>query len=133
MPAVLRAQAVKPWNYTACCAASENKCYPNGGGCYDRSAASDFLFRLQPGVPKRYLPTGGTDNDWYQCSHTALDYWPAWGDLDLYMGYSGPPGHNGYCQQGHTYAAAAGSLNQSNQACGGEGNWGHTDLEVWIL
>ena len=119
--------AAKPWNYTACCAVSENKCYPNGGGCYDRSAASDFLFRLQPGKAERFLPIGGTDNDWYQCSHAASNYWPAWGDLDLYMGYDGPPGHNGYCQQGHTYA---GSL---DEACGGEGNWGPTDLEVWFL
>ena len=54
--------------------------------------------------------------------------WPTWGDggNDLQMGLSGPPGHNGDCNQGHTYAG------RPNQICGGD-NWGETDLEVWRL
>ena len=66
--------------------------------CATIAAASDFLFRL------RFLPAGGTDNDWHQ--QAASNYWPAWGDLDLYMGSSGSPSHNGFCQQGHTYAGS---------------------------
>ena len=42
------------------------------------------------------------------------------------MGYNGPPGTDGHCDQGSTYAGSP------NEACGGDqGSWGHTDPEAW--
>ena len=38
----------------------------------------------------------------------------------------GPPGSGGYCE-GSTYHGVI------NEVCGGDQNWGHTDLEVWRL
>jgi len=49
----------------------------------------------------------------------------AWGGDDLDMGYDGPLGGIGYCHQGTTYAGSP------NEICGGEMNWGATQLEVW--
>ena len=122
---VSRAQAAGPWSKTACCAVSANTC--KGTYCIDRAASSDFLFRLQPGEPERFLPKGGTGDDatWYQL--VVPVYWPIWGDgRDLTMGSNGPPG--GYCDQGSTYAGSP------NEACGGDyGTWGPTDVEVWFL
>ena len=53
------------------------------------------------------------------------------------MGSTGPPGANGYCDQGATYVGSR------NQVCGGGwdaagkceglGCWGETELEVWRL
>ena len=43
------------------------------------------------------------------------------------IGYNGPPGYYGYCNQGNTYRGSP------NAACGGHGNWGQTDLEVWFI
>ena len=49
--------------------------------------------------------------------------WPHWGSFDLRTGQFGPPGKDGCCLQGFTYAG---------YACGGDGlYWGKTDLEVW--
>ena len=38
---------------------------------------------------------------------------------------NGALGHLAYCDQGITYAG------ETNDACGGEGNWGATEMEVW--
>lgn len=56
---------------------------------------------------------------------------------DLYMGSTGPPGANGYCDMGATFNG------RPNQVCGGGwvspgkcsglGCWGETQLEVWRL
>ena len=43
------------------------------------------------------------------------------------MGFSGPPGTYGYCDQGYTYAGSP------NEAWGGKYTWGPTDVEVWFL
>ena len=53
------------------------------------------------------------------------------------MGSTGPPGANGYCDQGATF------VGRPNQICGGGwdgagkcegfGCWGETQLEVWRL
>ena len=51
--------------------------------------------------------------------------WPQWGSFDLRTGQFGPPGKDGCCLQGFTYAG------YENNACGGDSNWGKTDLEVW--
>ena len=123
-----RAQAAGSWSKTACCAVSGNTCYSDS--CIDRSASSDFLFRLQPGEPERFLPKGGTGDAATLYQWVTPSYWPSWGYAgdDLCMGYDGPPGGtNGQCTQGVTYAGSP------NEACGGNGNWGPTDVEVWFL
>ena len=139
------AQAAGPWSKTACCAVSGNECR-DSGTCVDKHAASDFLFRLQPGEPQRFLPTGTGD---YTSRYQSVgpDYWPIWGYGDLSMGDAGPPGGTyGYCDQGNTYERGVRptrydpSLGENtyvglptNEACGGFHNWGRTDLEVWHL
>ena len=133
MPAVSRAQAAGPWNLTACCAANPRDCSP-GNFCHDRTASSDFLFRLQPGEPQRFLPKGGggTEGTRYQLAGPA--YWPRWGvgagphaHADLSIGVNGPPGVGGYCAQGGTYAGS-----QNATCVAAAGSWGLTDVEVWF-
>ena len=96
---------------------------------YATEAAGDFLFRLGPGAgPVAYRPTGDDTN--YQLRGPAV--WPSWGYgheglSDLYFGINGALGQGVYeqCAQGHTYAG------EPNDACGGAGNWGATEMEVW--
>ena len=118
-----RAQAAGPWSKTACCAVSGNVC--DNFMCFDRNTASDFLFRLQPGEPQRFLPAGGAA----RFQDVGPKYWPTWGtgyDLSMGEGSFGGPGAGGYCNQGHTYAGSP------NEACGGgTKTWGRTDLEAW--
>jgi hypothetical protein len=124
-------QAEKSWSKERCCAVEGNDCNNHvsaaalRGYCTDRTASSDYLYRLSPG-DERYEPTG--DNTYYQTA--APTQWPAFGGLHIgyqsYPGaYGGPPGANGACYQGNTYRGS------TNEACGSAGNWGHTDLEVW--
>ena len=121
------AQATRSWNVTACCAVAANSCYSDSYGpyCYDRTAAEDFLFRLQPGAPERFDPIAGGDTDYQWVDPSE---WPTWGH-DLAMGFgNGAPGqNNGYCDQGYTYAGS------DNEVCGGSYNWGRTDVEAWHL
>ena len=126
--------AAGSWNYTVCCANPRNDChrpdhYTISSFCTDQTTTDDFLFGLwTPGRegdegPQRCLPTGtGTDFQF-----VAADLWPAWGSYsDLSMGYGGPlGGDHGYCNQGNTYAGFR------NEICGGQYNWGATQLEVW--
>ena len=78
---------------------------------------------MWPGPPQRFEPTG-TD---YQFVYT--DRWPVWGHYpgDLAIGdTSGAPGgSHGHCDQGNAYHGTPGEI------CGGDGNWGATDVEVW--
>ena len=124
-------QASGPWSVAACCAVSGNDCDSVPGynlSCVDRHAASDFLFRLQPGEPQRFLPKGGTGSDAILYQEVGPEYWPTWGyGYDLSMGCSGPPGLGGACDQGTTYAGS------KNEACGAYRTWGRTDLEAWYL
>ena len=91
------------------------------------SGNSSFLFRLAgPGgvPPKLYLPTGM--NAHYQ--RRSSDNWPTWGSgYDLTFGGYGAlgQGDGAVCVQGYTYAG------EPNDACGGHGNWGATEMEVW--
>ena len=113
-------QAAGSWSPDACCAVPGNDC--NGSYCYDRASSSDWLFGLGPGPPQRFEPTG-TD---YQI--VLADRWPVWGNNngDLSIGGKGAPGGSfGYCDQGGTYHGTP------NEICGGNGNWGATDVEVW--
>lgn len=137
------AQAAKSWSATACCDVKENWCVDEGllpnGFCGDHTAASDFIFRLQPGEPQRYLPTGtGVEKNLYQ--HNQPDGWPAWGNGDLSMGCIGGsaegPGNWGMCHQGDTYTGrdndACGGSTGYGDPCSGLGCWGPTDMEVWF-
>ena len=72
-----------------------------------------------------YEPIPGA-NTLYQDVYPSV--WPIFGNgYELRIGFSGPPGTDGYCSQGATYRGS------TNAACGGDGNWGHTDLEVWFI
>ena len=106
-----------------CCAIQGNDCASDW--CIDQTSSSDYLYRLSPGEPERYepIPGGGT---LYQ--YVPYQYeWPSFGfGYDLSIGSAGPPGDtDGMCNQGNTYRGSP------NAACGGEHNWGHTDVEVW--
>jgi hypothetical protein len=109
-----------------CCAGQRNTCGITI--CIDRTASSDYLYRLSPGEPERYEPTGH-DTEYQRIDPTR---WPEFGTQaasngDLRIGASnGPPGPDGLCSQGYTYRGS------NNEACGGDGNWRHTDLEVWV-
>ena len=117
-------QAEGSWSKERCCAVQGNNCY-GSDGCYDQTSSSDYLYRLSPGEPERYEPIPG-DNTRYQLATPT--YWPHFGyGGDLEIGYDGPPGTNGHCDQGVTYRGSP------NAACGAQYNWGHTDLEVWFI
>jgi hypothetical protein len=92
----------------------------------DRTASSDYLYRLSPGEPERYEPIPGGITIYQRVAPT---YWPTFGSgWDLSIGSNGPPGGtHGMCPQGHTYRGG------DNAVCGGDSNWGHTDLEVWFI
>ena len=53
--------------------------------------------------------------------------WGAYGYGDLAIGWTSgaPGGSDGFCNQGGTYRGTRGEI------CGGRGNWGATDVEVW--
>ena len=120
------------WSVEACCADPRNDCQSTY--CFDQTSSQDFLFGLwMPGRaggagPQRYLPTGA--NTYYQGIDP--DYWPNWGgragiggDLIICNNNTTPGGTGGQCSQGGTYAGSP------NEICGGEYNWGETQLEVW--
>ena len=122
-------QAADSWSVDACCAVPGNDCrrpcYQGASYdcCDDRTSSSDWLFGLWPGPPQRFEPTGtGTD---YQRVRAGQS--PSWGgNHDLAIGTtSGAPGEHGACVQGRTYRGTDGEI------CGGDGNWGATDVEVW--
>jgi hypothetical protein len=112
-------QAEGSWSKERCCAVQGNDC--GSDYCNDQTASSDYLYRLSPGEPERYETIAGGDAYYQQAVPT---YWPYFGG-DLSIGFNGPPGAHGYCNQGVTYRGSA------NAACGGYNNWDHTDLEVW--
>ena len=120
-------QAAGSWSVDACCAVPGNNCYGcthDCDMCNDRASSSDWLFGLWPGPPQRFEPTGA--NTAYQ--YVWADDWPKWGDygFDLAIGdSSGAPGEYGGCNQGGTYRGTDGEI------CGGDRNWGATDVEVW--
>ena len=109
----------------ACCAVPGNDCKSLPGvTCLDQTSSSDWLFGLWPGPPQRFEPTG-TRND-YQI--VVADGWPVWGsegDLDIGRTSGAPGGSAGTCSQGGTYRGTEGEI------CGGDENWGATDVEVW--
>ena len=125
----LCSQAEGSWSRERCCAVQGNDC--GSSDCEDYTSSSDYLYRLSPGEPERYETIPGGDTHYQETRPT---YWPTFGyytgnGIDLTIGYNnGPPGGtDGYCDQGATYRGS------TNAACGGYGNWGHTDLEVWFV
>ena len=118
-------QAAGSWSVDACCAVDGNACERSDyDSCTDHASSSDWLFGLGPGPPQRFEPTG-TDTAYQRVE---ADWWPTWGSGgDLAIGYdSGAPGgSSGNCDQGGTYRGTEGEI------CGGEYNWGATDVEVW--
>ena len=100
-----------------------------GNRNFAHEAAGDFLFRLGPGATLvAYRPTGKFTD--YQYCDPGL--WPLWGrgawgiGGDLSFGGSGALGQSyAQCYQGNTYAG------EPNDACGGDHNWGATEMEVW--
>eukprot|EP01045_Picozoa_sp_COSAG04_P032759 COSAG04_NODE_6527_length_1309_cov_25.861983_2_plen_104_part_00 len=96
-------------------------------------SSSDWLFGLWPGPPQRFEPTGRLDNVGAGTAYQNVGAgWPSWGDGaviadspsadDLAIG--GVAGQGG-CHQGKMYRGAHGEI------CGGDYNWGATDVEVW--
>ena len=123
---VLRRQAVGSWSEAACCKASGNRCsnpigrYP----CEDNTSFDDWIFGLGP---------GGALEKFGPIQHISLQYaWPlsspSWGNgfRDLNLGGNATLGVGAQCVR-HTYAAP------TDRICGGGGNWGETNLEVWRL
>jgi hypothetical protein len=117
----LCSQAEGSWSKQRCCAVRGNYC-ADYTACTDRTSSSDYLYRLSPGDPERYAPIPGGNADYQYVSPTSCTNFG-----DLRIGYDGPPGTHGLCNQGHTYRGS------TNAACGGDGNWDHTDLEVWFI
>ena len=84
--------------------------------------AATFIFRLGgDGEGSERFDPNAAANEYYQYAYP--DSWPGWSyGSDLYMG-SGALGASALCIQS-TYTAA------TNQVCGGESNWGATDMVV---
>ena len=136
-------QATGSWDFETCCGVSGNECHRSGGGeychhdacCIDNTAVSDFIFRLS-GQPQVFRSAGSKacwncdDNTEYQMGLSPTS-WPQWGHFDLMIsdcgmsGNCGGPGNGGFCLQGGAFAG------YENDVCGGDSNWGHTDIEVW--
>ena len=119
-------QAAGSWSVDACCAVHGNDCTTYNNSCADRASSSDWLFGLWPGPPQRFEPNGfARDKPDYQ--FVSAGQWPEWGlNADLRIGDSGAPGgSDGRCDQGGTYRGTGGEI------CGGNYNWGATDVEVW--
>ena len=125
----------------ACCAAAGNICHRDQY-CDDHASSSDWLFGLGPGVGHvpGHVPGAGRPPQRFEPIRTDTayqtvwaDWWPEWGfGADLGIGRhdagrtSGAPGgSDGVCAQGYTYRGTVGEI------CGGDGNWGATDVEVW--
>ena len=118
-------QAAGSWSHATCCAVPGNICRSD---CYDQSSSSDWLFGLWPGPPKRFEHQGDTD---FQIVRP--DRWPQWGgnghcDGDLVIGETDgkPGGSHGWCPKGDVFKTT-----RDGQICGGWGNWGETNVEVW--
>ena len=108
------------WSVETCCARKGNLCHRSSDECEDHTSWGDWLFKLLP-APQRFTRSGnGTE---YQ--FVWPDDWPQWGG-DLVIGQtSGLPGFSfSSCDQ-VIYLA------DDDEICGGDGNWGATDVEVW--
>jgi hypothetical protein len=118
---------------------------PVQGSGWAYEAAGDFLFRLGPGAAATYPslkrtspnhPTWSGGRPGYHFREQST--WPMWGFGtgvdprggsygDLYFGDNSALGSHGRCAQGDTYTGV------TNAVCGGDANWGATEMEVWYL
>ena len=103
-----------------CCAVAGNLCHRSSDECEDRTSFNNWLFKLRP-APQRFARSGnGTE---YQLVWP--DDWPQWGgDLVIGQTSASPGGEFSACDQ-VIYLA------DDDEICGGDGNWGATDVEVW--
>lgn len=82
-------------------------------------SAPNWLFRMAPDMTKYPHLT----SYWSYCDN---GYWPTWGGGHcLTMGTGGALGHNAYCN------ANSGCPGVPEDFCGGDYNWGGTQLEVF--
>ena len=92
-----------------------------GSDVWDQNAKANFLFKLGDSLEK--FPNKGSGKYAYKRS----DHWPYFGGSgDLSCGVSGKLGSHAYCNA-KSYSA------DTNEICGGQGDWGTTHLEVWRL
>ena len=112
-------QAADGWSLDACC--SGNNC--GYGICHDYTSSPNWLFGLWPGPPRRSQASPPPSGWAYRT--VWADHWPEWGEMsDLVIGGSGAPGGSGgTCVDGGLY--------RGGNFCGGQYNWGKTDVEVW--
>ena len=96
-----------------------------GRGCGHTDGNPGLLFRLH----RQFEPTGH-DTD-YQ--YVREDFWPSWGGDDLAIGESSgaPGGTEGSCQWGRPSSGGPTFRGRSGEVCGGQQNWGPTEVEVW--
>jgi len=127
--------ASRTFGVTECCVVDGNECYGTQAltYCYDRNAAGSFIFSLVGAErePTR-LSTTGVDTHYLYAN---FDTWPTFGrsaGSDLSLGTGGAPGVGGTCSHGRGTAYAQ-SPDAASGICGTAGDWGHTDLEVWIV
>ena len=86
-------------------------------GCGD--SAPNWLFRMAPDMTKYPHLT----NYWSRCANS---YWPTWGGgYCLTMGNGGALGHTAYCSAHFSCPGVP------EDFCGGDQNWGGTQLEVF--
>eukprot|EP01052_Picozoa_sp_SAG31_P029471 SAG31_NODE_2932_length_4897_cov_9.890163_1_plen_1249_part_00 len=128
------------WSVERCCLLNECSGVPVDD-CVDSTATSNFIFRLGPRDSTKYDPVF-TEQEWlaqghsvapfqYTYHNTAGDmYWPTWGsDGDLSFGSYHPLGsaddNQRLCRRSSFFGTAA------DEVCGGNNNWGETQLEVW--
>jgi hypothetical protein len=113
-----------PWDEgaSACCTHATPQCCTG----YSSDGSGHFLFRLEgPGLGAAAFGTTGTNDD-YQ--YNRRDRWTHFGsgNGDLDFGASAAlGGPNATCSLGVTYEGSGTEL------CGGSGNWGETQMEMW--
>jgi hypothetical protein len=128
------------WSVETCC--QLNDCTGSGADdCADSTATSNFIFRLGPGGCAKYDPVF-TAEEWIGQGHSAAAfqytyqnaagdmYWPTWGvDGGLcfgsYHSLGSTDDNQRICRQSVFFGT------QEGEVCGGNNDWGETQLEVW--
>lgn len=138
-------QGFGSWSSAACCSDTRNSCTGSGGAqyCRNKVATSNFVFSLSPGTPRRFRAATSAGDGYqpgYQLAKSSL--WPTFGgigaqsssrivaSLRLSGGTVRYPttnqlGSGASCGISPSYTSSA------NTICGGSGNWGTTNMEVW--
>eukprot|EP01043_Picozoa_sp_COSAG02_P014153 COSAG02_NODE_578_length_20075_cov_93.607930_10_plen_879_part_00 len=139
--------AAQSWSKDTCCEDSANYCGSSYCVYPGAAAGAAFIFNLDPAAAKfGPIDPGGTiglmgpsgwdpidasqpvytgETDYQQASS---ERWPEFGAHDLSFGFNDLPlssNEAAMCQQGAVYTGSP------NQICGGQYNWGETQLVVW--